>query len=414
MAEEAILTSSQPKPVPTSALAGVSRNDLAIAGELDDQPAPPSASAIADGLKAAQEQDRSKKAAATPGAEPKAPQSDAPSQDPPTPKGVPGVGDWKPKGESAKQWEQLKQSHASEKAKLAAELESLKSRLSTFESAGVTEDALKSLQAERDQYRETLRDVAIDRDPEFNKPFKARQDAAIAQAKLSAGDSAAKLEELLRLPSSPLRDDQISSLMDNLPEASKRRINGVLSVLEQIDVERASAIGARRLTYEQNLVQTQKQAEEHKRKTLEQASKVFKSEFDRWTDPVEGNPFLREREGDAAGNAETQKALDVARSLHESYTKGEWTHEDVAKAILHVAASSRAAKTAMDAIARAEKAEAALDRMRGTAPGVGQSAQPQAQNSDDSPPPGTEAYATWFANQIRQRQAVDRQKKFTI
>ena len=227
MPEEVSLKSATPQ-VATAALEGVSQNDLALAD------APPASSQLdttdfKDGLRAAQSKDRSVKTASP--ADPPKPSTTAAPAEPP--KGVPGLApasDWKPKGESAKQWDQLKQQHSAERTKLESELAALKGRLGEFETAGVTQDGLKTLQTERDQLRELLRDVAIERDPEFNRSFKAREGAAIDQAKLAAGDSAAKLEALLKAPPGPWRDEQINALMDGLPQSSQRRVNAALAV----------------------------------------------------------------------------------------------------------------------------------------------------------------------------------------
>lgn len=379
----------------------------------------PSVTDVASQLTQAQATD---KAAKTPVVEkPAAPVVETPKTETPassdavpgfTPKEKPAATEkeWTPKEpKAAEQWNALKK----QRDELRSTIEQMKSELQAAKDAGASSEELTKLRDELNQYRETLRDVAIERDPEFNKTYNARQNAAIDAAKMAAGDKADKLEKLLKAPSGTWRDEQITALIDELPASSKRRIEAALGVLEQVDVERSAEIAMRRQNFEtkQKLSQEQQQAQLNRAKY--ELTAAFKNEVAKWTDPADGHPFLTKRDGDEAYNASVDAAFKVAESVHKSYLEGQWSPQDAARAALQVAVAQRATQVAADALQRAEKAEKMLERMRGVQPsGDGRSASVNAEEGDrPTPKPGTEEYQLWVANQLSQAQQLDKQKR---
>lgn len=362
-------------------------------------------------LEAAQARDRGTPAPAAPPAKPDAPP--APSAKPFVP-GAPAAPavepEWKPKGEAAVvQWEKLKSTHAAEAAALKAQIATAQAELTAARQNGSTPDEIKALKEELASYKTTLKDVAIERDPEFQKRFSIKERSAIDAAKLAAGDKSTKLEELLKQPTSPWRDEQINAIIDDLPASSQRRVNAALGLLEQIDVERSAEIAQRRTDFEQRQALTVQQQKEQQNLRVQEFTKAFTNQLSAFTDPKTGHPFLVERPGDDAYNKEVAESRDLASSLHKSFLEGQLTADDIAKAMLHVAVSSRMMKQAQEAVARADKAEKALDRRRATVPGDGRQGMPSSSdNGEKVPEPGTPEYVTWSTHKLAEAQAKDR------
>ena len=78
----------------------------------------------------------------------------------------------------AADWKTLKANHAAEIAALKSEFES---KVNTSQASD------GDLAKERDLYRDQLRQVAIERDPEFNRKFEVQINSAIDGAKMVAG-----------------------------------------------------------------------------------------------------------------------------------------------------------------------------------------------------------------------------------
>lgn len=368
--------------------------------------------AAADALKTAQASDRAKVTATTP-----PPEGDAPpvQADPPAKQGgVPGIPEkskqepteWVPKdAKAAEHFKAIKK----QRDEYRASVESLKAEIQQAKQSGANPEELTKLREDLRQYQELVRDVAIERDPEFNQRFTVRQNAAIEAAKLAAGDKAGKLEQLLKAPSGPWRDEQINQIMDDLPESSKRRVNAALGILEQVDVERSTEIAARRQTFEQKQATTQRQQQEQALSAKYNAEIAFKNEVKAWTDPENGHPFLIKREGDDS----VDQAYKVAEAVHKSFMEGQWSPQDAARAALQVAVAQRATEIARAATERAEKAEKMLEKMRGVQPGEGRVDSVNGDGEvDTAPAPGTEEYNRWVAKTLSQAQQLDRAKKF--
>lgn len=319
---------------------------------------------------------------------------------------VPGLPEWKPKTqEASKHWEEMKAKHAADIAQAKADVEAAKAELARAKADKSPE--VEKLQTELNQYREILRDVAIERDPEFKQRFGTRQEAAINAAKLAAGEAAGKLEALLKAPSSPWRDEQINALMEDLPASSQRRVNAALAVLEQIDVERESEIASRRTTFDQkqSALMTQQQRQHEER--VKQLTGAFDATLKEWSDPKSGNPFFVEKEGDDEHNAGVKEGIELSKAIFN----GQMEPQDLARAALWAAMGPRALDVATKAIARAEKAERMIAKLQGVQPGAGRGGSvSETPAGGEIPKAGTPQYDEYMRRGLQQAQMADRQR----
>lgn len=319
---------------------------------------------------------------------------------------VPGLPEWKPKTqEASKHWDEMKTRHAADLAQARADVEAAKAELAKAKEINSPE--VDNLRKELTQYREILRDVAIERDPEFKQRFGTRQDAAINAAKLAAGESATKLETLLKSPSGPWRDEQINALIEDLPASSQRRVNASLSILEQIDVERETEIAVRRTSFDQkqSLLLTQQQRQQEER--MKQLTGAFDSTLKEWSDPKNGNPFFVEKDGDNEHNSGVKEGVELSKAIFN----GNLEPQDLARAALWAAMGPRALKVATDAIARAEKAEKMIAKIQGVQPGTGRGGSVgDVPSGGDVPKAGTSQYDDYMRRGLQQAQMADRQR----
>lgn len=315
---------------------------------------------------------------------------------------VPGLPEWKPKSEEyRKHWDTLK----GEVSKAKADVEAAKEELRKARETNSPE--VDSLKKELTQYREVLRDVAIERDPGFKQKFEPREKTAIDAAKIAAGEHAPRLEALLKAPPSAWRDEQIQAIVDELPKSSQIRVESTLRMLDQIDLEKQSEIATQRANFDQKqskLIGDQRQQQEQRMKELNGA---FDATLQEWSDPKAGNPFFVEIEGDKEHNTQVKEDIELSRAVFG----GQLSPKDLAMAALWVPVGPRALKGWQEEKARADKAERMLDKIRGVQPGSGRGGSVgETASSGEAPKPGTPQYDAYMRNGIQQAQIADRQR----
>lgn len=336
-----------------------------------------------------------------PAAEPKPPPG-APPKEPPKIPALPPAEEYRPRTEkAAQQWDSLKAKHAEEVTTIKTELERLKTELAAARANGSPDVA--AIKKEAAELREILRDVAIERHPEFKQKFEPREKTAIEAAKLAAGDQGNKLEKLLKSPPGPWRDEQIEAITAELSKSSQIRVESAIRMLDQIDLEKQSEIASQRASFDlkQSELMTQRQSQVAETQKRMQAD--FEAVQKQWTDPASGHPFFIEREGDKEHNEGVKQSLELAKAIYG----GELTPQEIAAAAFWASSGERVLKGWQAAISRAEKAERALDRLRGVQPGEGKPGQVNGSDADRAPAPGSPEYLRYMNAQLRAAQQKD-------
>lgn len=356
-------------------------------------------------LSAAQAKDKGQKAAVEV-EEPEPPPAKVPAQ--PAPKEQPKVPalpppeEYRPRTEkAAQQWDSLKSKHAEEMTSVRGELDRVKAELTAAKANGSPD--VEALKKEAKELREILRDVAIERHPDFKNKFEPREKTAIEAAKLAAGDHGNKLERLLKSPPGQWRDEQIESITAELPKSSQLRIESALRLLDQIDLEKQSEIATQRASFDLKQSTLMNQQKEQAAETQKRMLADFEAVQKQWTDPNAGHPFFIEREGDKEHNAGVKESLELAKTIFS----GELSSQEIAAAAFWAASGERLLKGWQSAISRAEKAERALDKLRGVQPGEGKPGSVNGQEADKAPPPGSPEYLRYMNARLREAQQKD-------
>jgi len=380
MPDQVVLSPAQTTALDLAARAGQSRVEASKDGP-DTAPAPD----FAQALQQAQAQSKvdQGKAAAAAAQTPAPPSAATPAPSAPPAGSAPAATpapaqpdplEWRPKRpDAAQQWDALKARHAQELAAVRSELDALKSQagMSGSQSGaqpGSPPPELEAARNELTQLRETLKAVAIERDPEFNAKFKAKSDAAINAAKIAAGEHGETLAKLLASPSSAIRDERITALVEELPASSKRRIDAALQTLDQIDIEKSVEIASNRQSWEEKQLALATQSEQRTREQQAKFTQAFDAQLKRWTDPLEGHPFFQIKAGDDAHNSAVSKTVQLAREI----LTGNLDEKQLATAALWAASGARTWEALAGAREEIDKLKADNDKLRGVVPGAGQ------------------------------------------
>lgn len=240
---------------------------------------------------------------------------------------------WKPKDKrKAQNWDDLKDDfakreagHIADKAALKAEVEALRTGKPVpasgdlditkldYERVSKHPEVAKRLK-ERDDYFDIVKQVAVERDPEFVARFEPRREAAIRAAKAVAGGASADLAKLLEQAASELRDERISKLTENFSEGSKRTVGAALQTLASIDIEREGEIASRKASFETRQLDQFKQQEARVRDRQATLDKAFDHQLALWADPKEGMPFYV-KTGDVQQDAAVDATVATARQI---------------------------------------------------------------------------------------------------
>lgn len=297
-------------------------------------------------------------------------QPDATAPEPPVPVPEPEIeiptGETVPayRGKVGHDFKVLKEKHKTEMDGLRAELDRTKAELAKHTSGQPDQSAakLEALAKEKQQLEDTLRVVALERDPTFRNFYDGRRKTAVdAAASLVGKDKAEALQGILSIANEQYRDEALSKLMEGLPHHKQIMLGSALMELNKIESERNADLGKSKELYAQREA---KQAEETKAREakMEAEFNLLKAQ---WTDPEKGMPVFQHN-GDKAHNEEVDSAMDEAFDLVKNF--GNLPASQQIRAGAWVVAGPRLIKAMQNMGKALTEAQANLQRLAGGAP----------------------------------------------
>jgi len=253
----------------------------------------------------------------------------------------------------AQDWKSLKEKHNAEKLALEQKIRELSSS---------PNEELEQLRKQNEEYKQALRETAIERDPEFNSKYQTQADVAIRNAKLAAADRGDELAKLLEMPSSVLRDQQIDKIIEELPNSSQRRINAALSTLEQIDISKQAEIAAARQNWDARIEQTTQQQQQARQQQQQARQTAFDKHLAKLQADGDDGYFAYQ-----AGNSKASEAIELAKRV----ISGDLGPEEEARVALTVGASGQLFELVQSQQSEIEQLQAKLSKFESSVPGNG-------------------------------------------
>lgn len=184
-------------------------------------------------------------APAPPPAEPAKPAAPAPAPVKPPEPAKPDVAS--PARENFQRLENEAKRLREEAAAFKAQLELAKADSDKFREQA---EALAKLQPEfeatkkdRDEYQKIVKQLYIEHDPQFQTHFNQRVQAALVDAKEAVGpDLAAKVEQILSVPPSSYRDEQLEALTEGMSEFRRSSLVQAYADLKRTERERKAEL----------------------------------------------------------------------------------------------------------------------------------------------------------------------------
>ena len=219
---------------------------------------------------------------------------------------------------------------------------------------------------ERDELRRQIQTVAIERDPEFRRPFDQRINAAVEMAKRAVGpDLAGEVEKILKSPASEAREEALNRLFETMNPAKAARLSGAITTFEQTLGEFNAAL--------ENADVVAKGMMEKKQKAMQDRTQQFNQSFEgEWNNAVEAIETLKDPNVASKLRSRAEFILNVAPA------------DQVAKAAVWAAITPEVTQAFFaEKVGRASdvaKLQAEIDELRGKKPNAaeGDSSSPSA------------------------------------
>jgi hypothetical protein len=259
----------------------------------------------------------------------------------------------------AKDWRRvhaLKDYHANQAEQLRRELEAARSSKPTTANGQLPpeiQQQLTTLQQERDTILAKLEAVAVEKSPRFEAAFKPRVEAAITTAKGVVGpDRADRVAQLLALPESSYRDEQLEALVQDIGPTTLRaqKLLQAVAEVDRVAQEKQAVLAQGSQFYKQFQAEEQQAIQRQRQERQAQLESTF-------------NTVAKDWQGANLGL--TDNDLTLARDVY----MGNRTPQELATVAMWVAYGPKAAATAHRLQQQLDAANAELSRLRSATPG---------------------------------------------
>lgn len=170
---------------------------------------------------------------------------------------------------------------AEEFKKLKAERDALKAEIAAAKSKpaddGSTKAFLEQLQKERDEYSQRLKELDIERHPEFQQKFGKRIESLGNSIKTTVGAKGEALLALLKLPDSEYKAAQVDGIIEELSPSQRTKLGGYIAQYEIAHQERQAELEAAKGSWEQRKAQEAMEAEKAKLQDVQDVEESWKA-----------------------------------------------------------------------------------------------------------------------------------------
>jgi hypothetical protein len=215
----------------------------------------------------------------------------------------------------AAQWKEVNEERArlkEENAKFKAGQEKYAKEQEKWKSWETERNEFDSVKKRNDELTRLIKEVALDRLPEFKKHFEDRRNTALAIGQQIVGQEHAEtLKKIAQLPDGDFRNQIARGLLDNLDEFQKTELGPVLVDIRKINFERQSALDKP----DDHLKLYDQIKERDSKRRAEEFERTFQDTLQKWSNPDNGLALFQKKDGDEAHNAEVAQRVETARNI---------------------------------------------------------------------------------------------------
>lgn len=197
---------------------------------------------------------------------------------------------------------------------LEARAKELETKLASAPKIDTTE--LETLRKQKAEAEEFVKKFAIEHDPRFQEQYNTRIEAGINRIKsVVGGAEGEKLAQLVKLPDSQYRTEQIETVLADLSPFKQTRFSVAVDDLEKAMAEKESIVKHARENFSQleRIKREQISAREEGEKKAR--AQVFDSVIEKVKDSKDGLPIFQLKPDDEAWNTQVSERIDTARAI---------------------------------------------------------------------------------------------------
>lgn len=208
-------------------------------------------------------------------------------------------------------WKKMRDTVRTEKAERIKETQTRVQREAEFEQykAQFNKEEIDRLRTEHADLQKRLRVTAVEKDPDFVRQYEGSRKTVLDMAKTLGGENGDKLAEVLSMPDSKHKREQLNAILEDMPISERSEIGAISLELKKLDGWKANRIANADAEFKS--MQERQQNDRTARSAA--AMRDFEGLITRWADPEKGLAVLQDREGDADWNAMVARAKDEAR-----------------------------------------------------------------------------------------------------
>lgn len=223
---------------------------------------------------------------------------------------------------AADEWKKLKAERDALKAELAAK--------SKPADEGSAKTLLEQLQKERDELSAKLRELDIERHPEFQNKYQKRITSIEGAIKSTVGEKGDRFLALLKLPDSETKAAQIDAIVEELGAGQRTKLGGYIAQYETAQAEKAFEIEAAKGSWAERQAKAQQEAEQAKLREVEDVEQSWKAAL---LSAADFEPYQID-ESDPESAAHVGQLVEGARSIYMGLNN----NQSLARAALAAAA----------------------------------------------------------------------------
>lgn len=202
----------------------------------------------------------------------------------------------------------------------------LETKLASAPKIDTTE--LETLRKQKAEAEEFVKKFAIEHDPRFQEQYNTRIEAGINRIKsVVGGAEGEKLAQLVKLPDSQYRTEQIESVLADLSPFKQTRFSVAVDDLEKAMAEKESIVKQARDNFSQLERTNLEQINARKEAENKQRAQVFDSVIEKLKDPKDGLPLFQYKPDDEAWNGQVNERIGTIKAI----VNREYSEEDLVR-----------------------------------------------------------------------------------
>jgi len=217
-----------------------------------------------------------------------------------------------PAPKTAAEWKKFREARAAERQerdKIKAELETMRQK-----AAPVDQNEIATLRKAKEDLENQFKALAVEKTPEFQQKYVEAEKKFLGLAKSALpGEKAelqTKLAQLMQMPESEWRTEQIEALVTDLSPYRQKRVLDAVSGYDMVTAEKQQEIEASRNNWQQVL--------ERQRQEVEKATKAERQVFESLVAKAKTDLDWFKHGADAAANQEVEQRLTDVERLFNS------------------------------------------------------------------------------------------------